>query len=259
LSEDREIAIVTPEGLETRETLIEKATLEPQFFSSEQNIAILQGRTDEEIGYINQQIRDFVLERMDASILINISDPIVYRSNSGDRRTVRFDVTTDAGEIAIYFKPVEDESEGRRTEKASEFGLAPASRYISTENQGYCAIEHFEGIKLMNLLWTEPELLLDNYEWIFEELGNKIGALNREEILYADIIHFNTYVNLETHEVAIIDYEIAHAQAPVIQIRQLIEYLNEHIDIAPETQQEMLDIFNNAYREVTEETDPNGR
>ena len=262
LSGDKEVVIVTPEGLETRESLAEKAAnrdiVEPEFFNSEQNIAILQNRTEQEIEHINQQIREFVLEKMDAYIIINISDPIIYRSNSGDRRTVEFNIRTDTGEIAIYFKPVEDEPEGRRTEKASEAGLAPASKYIATENQEYCVIEHFEGIKLMNILWSEPEILLKNYEWIFGELGNKIGILDKEGILYTDVIHFNTYINLETHEIAITDYEVAHSQAPVIQIRKLIEYLNKHIDITPQTQQEMLSIFNHAYEATVGGGDSSG-
>lgn len=232
---------------------VDKTNSEAEFFTTTQDISIIQDRRKEEIESINQQIRDFVLKSMNAYVIEGISKPEVIKSESGRERTVKFDVVTDTGNITIYFKPVKSENEGRRTERASEAMLAPDSKYISVGRKGYTVMKHFEGIKLVDLLWNKPETLSNNYKWVFKNLGKKIAAMDKNEILYKDIIHFNTLINLDTHEIRIIDYEIALAEKPVEQIRKLINNLDEQIDISGEKQKEMLEIFNTAYKKALNE------
>jgi len=233
----------------------------PTFFRyGQEEILILEDRTEENISLLNDKITEFVLERTGSSRIISISVPIPSPGERGVTRAYKFDVLTDNGrKITIYVKKA-GSSEGRQFEKASALGIAPKGQYIPLgygkfqfDKMGadleyfpfdYIVCEHFEGIKLVDIT-DNPELLLDNenYKWIFKQLGQMISIMQNNGIIYSDYIYFNTLVNLETEQMVIVDFEFdAHVPLPITQVKFLIECLN----IDDSLRQEMLRIFKDA-------------
>ena len=168
-----------------------------------------------------------------------------------------FSIVTNKGALAIIVKPI-TEKDASDFEKASLIGAAPHPvLFIPSEYKthlfidGYIIYPRFEGQKLSKLCTGEngARVIKEN-SWIIEQLAVKSARLKHAGISYEDFFYYNTIVDLENKNIAVIDFGKRGCADPTIQIRSWFIPCIFYND--PELKNQALQIFNDSYqRELT--------